>query len=1162
MKKTIFFCLLACLCALKSLYASHFIGVEMSYKHLGGCVYRLYHTTYMDCGGVGGNAYIPPNMNNPYPAPAINFTGVGCAGVASAVNWTIYSTTDVTNMCPSSLSSCYANGNPAISGVFEITYYTDLNFCNYACNAVIIAYSACCRSYLAISGAAGEGIYSELIIPMNNNNSSPRFVTPAITYIPTGQTSTFQQPAYDPDGDSLVYSFAPCLQASGMTVTYNPGYSPTAVLGAGWTCNINSQTGEVTFVPTTGTIAAGVLGIQVDEYRNGTWLGKINRDIQICVLNINPSLNLEPTATFSNITALGFQNPPSFLRTTAGYPISFDLTITDPDTAQLLAYTSNIATNFPTATLTAISNTNPMVLTFSWTADTSNTGESYPLVIDVFDNNCELNGHYYFLTTIKVDSAYFSVNITDAACTLPTGAIDVTVGGGLPPYSYLWSNGDTTEDLVNILTGPYSLSISDINGGSWLTDTFYVNSLGLSANINVTIPDCSIANGALGIDMFGGIAPYTYIWSNGMTGDSINNLSIGGYSVDAYDTQGCYFHTATMLNYSPLDSCFSHIEGTVYYDFNQNCVQDSGEVGISNVYINISPGGAMFTDMNGYYSFTVYDTGAYQLQGFFLNGFNPINNCLAPNVTLNSYISLLSIDSLHNDFPMFIQPDIEIHLTEGWYLAGSSHFGMLNCHNVNYPTANATVTYQHDPILQNPTFVPAPTVYNANTYTAIWNLTNFYPNSNQAIYMYGTTYFNAIMGNPVISYANITPILWDSIPSNNQDTIVSSVFVSYDPNFKEVSPQGQTIYGLIPTHTENLEYTIHFQNTGNWQATYVILRDTIDIAHLDITSTEIQITSHACAITVENDSILVFTFNNINLPDSNTNEPLSHGFVKYGIKLKPNLPLYSAIQNQASIYFDFNAPIITNATTNTLYDAMNLAVTTNINICPNDFVLATVTQGRSPYLFEWSNGVQSPNNLSGISQILANFPTGTHNVVVTDYYGFTDTQTFTLTILPIANATFTYNAAANVYTFQADSLNNMTYLWNFGNGQSSNATSDTAIYTQSGTYIITLICTDICGGIDTVSQTITLLVGIENSLFQQQVSLSPNPTAHITTLSFANAQKEAYTLIISDVNGKVISVFEGIKEDKIAINTDKMASGVYFWELIGNHFATGKLLIE
>ena len=103
---------------------------------------------------------------------------------------------------------------------------------------------------------------------------------------------------------------------------------------------------------------------------------------------------------------------------------------------------------------------------------------------------------------------------------------------------------------------------------------------------------------------------------------------------------------------------------------------------------------------------------------------------------------------------------------------------------------------------------------------------------------------------------------------------------------------------------------------------------------------------------VTNDRIVVWKFFNINLPDSNTNEPLSHGFIEYSIMPIQGLPDGTTIQNSANIYFDFNAPVITNTTLNTLQ--------TNI------VSLSEISNGTHPAVY--------PNPSTGIIHL---FPNGT-----------------------------------------------------------------------------------------------------------------------------------------------------------------------------------------
>lgn len=127
-----------------------------------------------------------------------------------------------------------------------------------------------------------------------------------------------------------------------------------------------------------------------------------------------------------------------------------------------------------------------------------------------------------------------------------TGAINITVTGGTPPYSYQWSNGATTEDLVNINAGTYVLTLTD-NAGS-LIDTFIVNQPAAIAIAGVlTPPSTGIANdGAIDITVSGGIPGYTFNWSTGDLTEDLNNLTIGTYTVTVTDSSGC-FNTAEFI---------------------------------------------------------------------------------------------------------------------------------------------------------------------------------------------------------------------------------------------------------------------------------------------------------------------------------------------------------------------------------------------------------------------------------------------------------------------------------------------------------------------------------------------------------------------------------------------------------------------------------------
>jgi uncharacterized repeat protein (TIGR01451 family) len=159
---------------------------------------------------------------------------------------------------------------------------------------------------------------------------------------------------------------------------------------------------------------------------------------------------------------------------------------------------------------------------------------------------------------------------------------------------------------------------------------------------------------------------------------------------------------------------------------------------------------------------------------------------------------------------------------------------------------------------------------------------------------------------------------------------------AYDPNDKQVFPGGWGPDGNVEQGAE-FKYTVRFQNTGSDTAFKVVLIDTLD-ADLDIASLQIGNASHTFQFNVSGKGrpVLRWTFDNILLPDSNTNKEKSHGFVSYSVRPKAGLALGTRLENFADIYFDYNDPVRTNTTVNTLW-----VPTLNPGILDTVFVTAT-----------------------------------------------------------------------------------------------------------------------------------------------------------------------------------------------------------------------------
>jgi hypothetical protein len=135
-----------------------------------------------------------------------------------------------------------------------------------------------------------------------------------------------------------------------------------------------------------------------------------------------------------------------------------------------------------------------------------------------------------------------STTQTDVLCFgNSSGAVDLSVVGGAAPYTYLWSNGATTEDLSNVAAGTYNVTITDGNG---CTITSSVTITEPTATLGATTTQTDVlcfgnSTGAIDLTINGGTAPYAYLWSNGSTSEDLTNIAAGTYDVTITDGNGC-----------------------------------------------------------------------------------------------------------------------------------------------------------------------------------------------------------------------------------------------------------------------------------------------------------------------------------------------------------------------------------------------------------------------------------------------------------------------------------------------------------------------------------------------------------------------------------------------------------------------------------------------
>ncbi|PSR04662.1 MAG: hypothetical protein BRD50_03145, partial [Bacteroidetes bacterium SW_11_45_7] len=132
------------------------------------------------------------------------------------------------------------------------------------------------------------------------------------------------------------------------------------------------------------------------------------------------------------------------------------------------------------------------------------------------------------------------------------GALDLTVNGANPSYTYLWSTGDTTEDISNLAADTFSVTVTDSLQCTY-TDSAVVNeSPGMTLSGSVTDAACNDStDGSIDLTVTGGTTPYAYNWSGGSTTQDTANIGAGNYTVTVTDTNGCQKTTSFTVNEPP-----------------------------------------------------------------------------------------------------------------------------------------------------------------------------------------------------------------------------------------------------------------------------------------------------------------------------------------------------------------------------------------------------------------------------------------------------------------------------------------------------------------------------------------------------------------------------------------------------------------------------------
>ncbi len=155
-------------------------------------------------------------------------------------------------------------------------------------------------------------------------------------------------------------------------------------------------------------------------------------------------------------------------------------------------------------------------------------------------SGCALDDVSFYVALDETSPPFLTpITITSVSCEGDDGAIDLTVSGANPPYSYLWSNGATTEDLSGLAPGTYSVTISTPTGCMTTASATLPMEVPQVLAASSVDQDCNGSNiGSIDLTA-SGQAPFSYLWPNGSTTEDISDLAAGDYTVTVTDADGC-----------------------------------------------------------------------------------------------------------------------------------------------------------------------------------------------------------------------------------------------------------------------------------------------------------------------------------------------------------------------------------------------------------------------------------------------------------------------------------------------------------------------------------------------------------------------------------------------------------------------------------------------
>ena len=381
-------------------------------------------------------------------------------------------------------------------------------------------------------------------------------------------------------------------------------------------------------------------------------------------------------------------------------------------------------------------------------------------------------------------------------------------------------------------------------------------------------------------------------------------------------------HAEKIVFHKNIGIATNEISGLLKVDINSDGC-NTGNISVNNLLVETTDGTnsiSTFSLGNGYYqlfpeegSFTT--SVVSELPNYYTSN---------PNSQITNFTDIgnteiidfcLEPSSIFNDLNISIYPSLDDPRP------GFDTTYQLVYKNIGTTQLSGSVTFEFDDTKLQ--FLNAnETVTSQTVNTLNFNFTDLNPFESRIIDLQFNVYPPPIgnIDDILVSTATINPVLGDETEEDNTFELEQTVIGSYDPNDISVL-EGDEI--SIEDANKYLHYLIRFQNTGTASAINVRVEHILD-DKLNWSTMQLESLSHTGRVEIENQTDVSFIFNNINLPDSTTDEPNSHGYIAFKIKPKSNVEVGDIISGVADIYFDFNPPIITNTVNTEIIEPLSI----------------------------------------------------------------------------------------------------------------------------------------------------------------------------------------------------------------------------------------------